>query len=331
MSTTVTVWPGPPTRGAQSLIVDVSRPIMICGVGRSGTSLLQSMLNAHPSVAIPPETHFFRRYVAPRRTRKKIEAETVDALVRRLHGDESFARLDMPVEEVVAGEQDAALDLVRVYRRMLEHWAQREGKQRIGDKDPRNLDFLPGLAAAFPDAAVLHIIRDPRAVVHSRMNASWSAGRPWRSHAIVAQEQLRRGRADGQRLFGARYLEVRYEALLVDPRATLTRICEHIDVPYDPAMLEFGESARRLVSTDEMAWKKETLGPLLTNNSAKWRDGLEPAQVAFVEAVCVEAFDHAGYEREMLRGGLASRLTHGAARALACVAFELRRCKETLR
>jgi len=35
-------------------------PIFIVGVGRSGTSLVQSMLNAHSKIAFPPETHFVR-------------------------------------------------------------------------------------------------------------------------------------------------------------------------------------------------------------------------------------------------------------------------------
>lgn len=327
MSTTLT---GPPPE-ALAVTVDVSRPILVCGVGRSGTSLLQSMLNAHPEIAVPPETHFFRRYVAPRRTRRHIEAESVDALVRRLRDDAEFARCGMPVEEVVAGERDGALDLVRVYRRILEHWAQREAKPRVGDKDPRNLDFLPELAAAFPDAFVVHIVRDPRAVVHSRTKAAWSASRPWWSHAIIAQEQLRRGRRNGSELFGDRYLEVRYERLLADPKGELERVCEHVGVAFDAAMLEFGDSARRLVADDEMSWKKETLGPLLTENDAKWREGLEASQVAFVEAVCVEAFGSLEYERTAPPRGIARIGGHGPVRALARAAYTLRRWKETLR
>ena len=200
-----------------------------------------------------------------------------------------------------------------------------------GTRTPRNLDFLPELAAAFPDAAVLHIIRDPRAVVHSRMKAAWSAVRPWRSHALIAQEQLRRGRQNGQTLFGSRYLEIRYEALVAEPAETLGLVCAHVGVPFDPAMLDFSSSARKLVAKEEMSWKKETLGPLLSNNDAKWRDGLEPAQVAFVEAICVEAFDNAGYEREMPRGGALSEAAHGSARSLARLACGLRRIKETRR
>lgn len=311
--------------------VDVDRPILICGVGRSGTSLLQSMLNAHPSIAIPAETHFFRRHVAPRRTREKIELVGVNALVQKLRSDELFARINISPEDAVSGEQDGALDLLRVYRNMLELCAERDGKQRVGDKDPRNLDFLPELATAFPDAAVLHIIRDPRAVVHSRMRAAWSAGRPWRSHALIAQEQLRRGRRNGHALFGSRYLEIRYEDLVTEPVETLSLVCAHVDVPFDPAMLDFGSSARKLVAKEEMSWKKETLGPLLSNNGAKWREGLEPAQVAFIEGICIEAFDNAGYEREMPRGGVLSEAVHGSARSLARLACALRRIKETRR
>ena len=53
----------------ERLRVDLERPVLVCGIGRSGTSLLQSMLNAHHDLCFPPETHFFRRFVAEHRTR----------------------------------------------------------------------------------------------------------------------------------------------------------------------------------------------------------------------------------------------------------------------
>ncbi|MEM9381257.1 MAG: sulfotransferase, partial [Planctomycetota bacterium] len=183
----------------------------------------------------------------------------------------------------------------------------------------------------FPSGLVVHIVRDPRAVVHSRMNAAWSKDRPWWSHAIVAQEQLRRGRRLGRACFGERYLEVRYEELLARPRATLEAVCAHVDVPFDAAMLDFGGSARRLVAEDEIGWKKETFGPLLTDNDAKWRGGLDARQIGFIEAVCVEAFDRFGYERFGERPGPVRRAVLAGARAAGRSAYAARRWREARR
>ncbi|MEM9380785.1 MAG: sulfotransferase, partial [Planctomycetota bacterium] len=108
------------TRGA-AVPVDVARPIFVCGVGRSGTSLLQAMLAAHPEVALPPETHVFRRYVAAHGTRRRVAHGTVDSFLRMLASDDDLGRAGVPSESLVAGEHDGEIDPARVYRRLLEH------------------------------------------------------------------------------------------------------------------------------------------------------------------------------------------------------------------
>lgn len=320
--------PAPPRPEAPAG-VDLDRVVLVCGVGRSGTSLLQSMLNAHPELALPPETHFFRRYVAPDRTRRAHAAMGIADLARTLERDTDFARAGVAPLDVLEGEQDGAIDLARVHGRLLRAWAAPGGKSRVGDKDPRNLDFLPELARAYPRGYAVHIVRDPRAVVQSRTKAAWSARRPWWSHALIAQEQLRRGRRAGGEHFGDRYLEVRYESLVAAPAEELARICRHVGVAYDDAMLDFGASAERLVGADEMGWKRETLGPLLPGNVDKWRNALDPAQVRFIEGVCVEAFDRLGYERSERRAAAPARALHAGARAAARAACAARRIRDT--
>jgi len=277
--------------------VDVARPILICGVGRSGTSLLHSMLNAHPDIAFPPETHFFRRYIAPRRQRRSLEQGTRAEAIAVWTEDRDLARVELTLEVLLEDQRDGDLDLVQAFRRILALNAERQGKHRVGDKDPRNIDYLPALAESFPRALVLHVIRDPREVLLSRTRAAWSRDRPWWQHALLADEQLRRGRRNGAALFGEGYFEVSYENLLRAPEATLRRIAQHVEVDYTHAMLDFGASAAQLVDERERSWKSETLGPLLVDNVEKWRTGLTAAQVRFVERVSVEAFTRCGYER----------------------------------
>lgn len=271
--------------------IDVERPLFVCGVGRSGTSLLQSMLNAHSALAFPPETHFFRRYAIGRGA----------AQWRVSSSDERRARLALDLELARAGVDVEALaqlpDPGHAFRALLCAVAAAEGKQRVGDKDPRNIDALPALAREFPAAHLVHIVRDPRDVLTSRMQAAWSAHRPWWVHPLIYAEQLRRGCAEGRACFGERYLEVHYEALIAAPERELRRICDHADLAFEPAMLDFAASARRLVDPREHSWKKETLGPLLTANAGKWAQALSPFQVAYCESATSIAFDRFAYVR----------------------------------
>jgi hypothetical protein len=277
-------------------------PVIVCGVGRSGTSLLQSMLAAHPGLCLPPETQFFRAYVASRRRRRALERAGTEALVARLARDPRFARAGiLPGELLQPWLQDKQrrLCLAAVYRRLLEEYARREGREGpppvVGDKDPKNIEFLPALAAAYPHAYVLHIVRDPRAVLASRMDAEWSRDRPWWIHPLIQAVQWRRGRRLGARSFGERWLELRYEDLLTQPEAVLRRVCGHLGLEFDAAMLEFGTAARRLVAPTELSWKKDTLGPLQTRHADKWRQRLSVAQAAWAEACCHGLMREHGY------------------------------------
>jgi hypothetical protein len=255
------------------------------------------MLNAHPALALPPETHFFRRYVVPRRARARHERGSARAFSAVLAHDRDFLRAGVTPAEALESEADGALDLARVFARVLRCNAARQGKCRVGDKDPRNIDHLATLAAAFPSGYLLHVIRDPREVLLSRTRAAWSKGHPWWQHALLVEDQLRRGRALGPLHFGARYLEVRYEALVARPEETLREVARHIGLEFSSDMLEFRASAATLVDARERSWKQETLGPLLASNTEKWRRELAPEQVRFVERVSREAFERAGYLR----------------------------------
>lgn len=276
-----------------------SKTVFIVGVGRSGTSLLQSMLHAHQDVVFLPETHFFRHYIARPYTRWGHQRGGVKLFRSMLASDEEYQRADIPEEELLApflkGTQSFNLSLV--YARLLRLYREREQVSLIGEKDPRLIDYLPQLRYVFPEARILHIVRDPRDVLLSRMNADWSAGRPDWLHVMTYRAQIVRGRHQGRRSFGARYMEVRYEELLAEPERVLRNVAMHVGFAYSDEMLAFQQSAGELVHESERAWKIETMGPLLRDNIGKWQNGLTDWQVQLTEHVCSEAFDWFGYER----------------------------------
>lgn len=289
------------------IVADVHLPrrLFVVGVGRSGSSLLQSMLSAHPAVCFPPETGFIRRFVAGdclgRVHRARGAAGVADAVARdgkieRLHLDRGeVQRLVEALEKPVSS--------AAVYGALLAQYAEAQGDAAwIGDKDPRLVEYLPLLKRLFPGAWVLHIYRDPRDVLVSKKKAEWSRGRSSLRHIFANRVQLKMGRRHGPRLFGERYREVAYEALIRDPEGTLNGICIWMGLDFVPAMLEFQTSSRELVSQDEMQWKKETLGPLLSANTGKWRTELAPWEVDLTQMVCREACGVLGYTREAVSG-----------------------------
>lgn len=271
-------------------------PIFVVGVGRSGTSLVQSMLASHSQLAFPPETNFIRRYLATGRIARLANQRGLQAVVALLESDQAFRRVGLSAAELVdAVSRAGEVTDFTLYRHLLRTYAESRGKPRIADKDPRSVEYLGLLARLFPDAWVVHVIRDPRDVIASKKVAAWSSGRSPLQHIFANRVQLRMGRRDGRRLFGARYQEVLYERLLADPENVLQTVCSRLGVQYEPNMLEFGRAASDLVSQSELSWKRETLGPLLADNPGKWRQALSAWETAATERACEEAMSVGRY------------------------------------
>jgi hypothetical protein len=277
----------------------------IVGVGRSGTSLLMTALDSHPMLALPPETQFVWRHVArwPRATLAQTRT--------RLATETNFARLEFDLDEFFAPFTSGreVFSNACAYRRIFELWAERTGTSRIGDKSPKNIEYLPLIKRIFPAAKVIHLIRDPRDVFLSRTKAKWSAGRSRLAQALAYRAQFDMARRIGPRLFGESYLEVHYEEILSSPHAELGRICSLLGVPFDRKMLDREKSARTHVFREEIEWKQAVLGPLLTENRDKWRKELSSGDVAFIEDSCITSFCDGRYAPAQQ-----GRLGHGGIR-----------------
>ncbi|MCF8011394.1 MAG: sulfotransferase [Clostridiales bacterium] len=268
-------------------------PVFVGGVGRSGTTLVQSMLNAHPELCFPPETHFFRFYIAS----KNNYNINLKEFIQCINNDQYLARLNINLNEVISPfvKNKKEFSLVEFYKDLMSKYSIQQGKNIWGDKDPKNIEYIPLISKSFPNAHVIHVIRDPRDVYLSRKKANWSKGRCPLLHAFAYYVQMEKGRRDGLKYFGSNYHEVIYEKMLEQPEEELKVLCNKLNIDYSHTMLVFGESAKKIVSDDEMQWKKESLGPLLKNNTGKWKNELSAWEVGVIEKVCIPAVRDIGY------------------------------------
>jgi len=273
------------------------------------------MFAAHPLVSMLPETGFLRRYCLADNNYNRSDStgdssETVGALMQLWDGDERLQRLpricwEVAARHVAAKGFPARRQLVGLYRELLgsavaECLVDRpNGAVPIysGDKDPRLVEYVSVLFRFFPGGHVIHIVRDPRDVLLSKMRAQWSRDRHWFFHVLIGRIHLDFGSVIAPDLFRDRYHVVRYEDLIGDPEGTLQGLVDEIGLPFDPAMLSFSAAASRLGGGKTEEWKKETLGPLLSDNSEKWRRGLTPLQIRCVEYASGRWMNRFGYQR----------------------------------
>lgn len=209
----------------------------IVGVARSGTTLLRLMLDAHPDLAIPPETHFIPKVVKACQQPGDPHERVFELLTThrrwpdyRLDAGELRSRLDR-IDPLRAG------DALRAFYGL---YADQQGKPRWGDKSPSYVRRMRRVASALPEAHFVHLVRDGRDVALSQVEVDFGpdevtgAAEDWVNGIGKARRHARRLR---------HYMELRYEDLVADPEPTLRRVCEFVDLRWDPAMLEYHRGA----------------------------------------------------------------------------------------
>lgn len=283
-------------------------PVFIVGCPRSGTTLLQRMLDALPGVAIAPETHFIRRFWFRR------------ARYGDLSSDESYARL---IRDVVAipefadmgldpeAFRDAAFRRTRGYGELLgllfTQYAAVNKARIVGEKTPNHLLYMQTLETLFPLARFVHIVRDPRGVVNSWRHVPWSTGSVsrdalvWRRYLATARRRPPRRRD--------RLLTVRYEALLAQPAASVQRICRFIGA--DAVNDVTDDVVTGTVDVDREPWKANALRPLDPKRLDAWGSELTEEQIAQIEAITWVEMIRWGYHPRTTR----VKLVGGAVRA----------------
>lgn len=263
-------------------MIEDFKPIFIVGVGRSGTSLLQGMLNSHKEISFPPETHFIRSYIS----RNKI----LEDVKEKLLNDKDLLKLNIPLEIVFS----ESTNLNNFYIKLLIRYMRKQNKKIVGDKDPKNIEYLKLIHSIFPNAIIIHIYRDPRAVIASRMKAKWSLDKPFWQHLLAYKSQLNYGRNIGKELF-TNYIEIKYENLVQDPVYELEYLCKSINLEFDNNMIEFYRSASDIVQGNELSWKNNLFNPLMKDNIDKWKKVLSKNQKTLIEYVLEKEMNLLGY------------------------------------
>jgi hypothetical protein len=196
------------------------RPIFIVGSPRSGTTLMRSIVDAHPNVFCPSwETGLFVHLGA-----------MLDGDLRTVMKKEKD-NFPLSRSELVEWARKAAEDLMG-------RFGARSGKPRWAEKTPAHVHHIGLIHEVFPEAQLVHMIRCGYDVVKSLQNMAWAPRRiRWSTHTWVAS--VRAGREAGARLPAGQYTEVRYEELVAEPERVLRGLCDFLGEPFAPQMLEF--------------------------------------------------------------------------------------------
>ena len=242
--------PGPSDGAPGSAGDPTSAPVFVVGFPRSGTSLVEAVLAAHPAV------------------RALGERPDLGLVARDLT---RLSRTSSPFPEGVT--ELTAVDAVSLGRRYLASvGGVPPGVSRIVDKAPGNFLFLGLAGRILPGARVVHCVRDPRDTCLSCFFQDFGdhggvqfAGD--REHLARHYRGYRRLMEHWEAVRPLPILEVRYEELVADPERGIREVLAFLELPFDEACLSFDRTRRAVVTASSLQVRE----PMHTRSVGRWR------------------------------------------------------------
>jgi hypothetical protein len=248
--------------------------VFVVGVHRSGTTLMRSILNSSSRLGLANENHYLGHLVAAqgvhadvRRLGDLHDDRVLDRVVAHLYDRVArpgrfrapsrawiWLTRNVPRDEFRARLAASDRGERAVFETLLRAYADRKGKAIIGEKTPAHVRYGATLLAWFPGGRIIHMLRDPRAIYVSdlRRRRLHPGALPYRllrhippllagvllvQTTLAWQESVLRSR-ENRRRHADRYLVVRFEDLVTDPRSEVERICRFLGIDFEEAMMD---------------------------------------------------------------------------------------------
>ncbi len=300
---------------AATKIAPTQAPIaFLVAKDRSGTTLLQTMLDSHPNICAPLESRFVLHLKSKYQNKviwnKNLKAQFVKDLFKEqkmvllweLDMGALKQRLDELSENTTYGEI-----CKQVYVSSIS-FHKKETAKLIVDKNPIYAIMIPLLQEVYPDAKFIHLVRDYRGNVSSILNLYKGAsirtlGMGW----VMTNMEIEKSK---QKL-PENFITLRYEDLLDNPKDELERLVHYSNLEFHPDMLSYHERIAKAISTyvnrspNEKVRKVREIGiatvhnnlskPIVNSFKDKWKETLSKEEIETLEKYCGSFAERYGY------------------------------------
>jgi len=243
------------------------RPIFIVGLPRTGTTLIERIIGRHSQVFAAGELPALSQAIG--------SAFNHMPQGRPRDWRDFAARLSLLDAATIAREY---LSLTR---------SQRGDRARFADKQPTNFFYCALILRAFPRAHIVHLTRHPLAACYAIYKTRFDAGFPFAydldelGEFYIGYRQLM---SHWHRVLPDRILDIAYEDIVTAQEATTRRLLEYLDLPFEPACLDFHRNPEPATNT---ASSRQVREPLYDSSLQQWRhyaEQLAPLRARFESA-----------------------------------------------
>jgi Tfp pilus assembly protein PilF len=211
---------------------DMAQPLFIVGFPRSGTTLVEQTLTAHPNISAGDELPFI--------------SDISGMMPRMLNSPLTYPEA---LAELWMGDQREGLDNLRDYylQRVRQSGVLEPGARWFTDKMPLNETHLGLIGLLFPASPIIHVLRHPLDIVLSVFSNQLTHGfycaydlESVAKHYSLVADLVAHYRSQ----MPLRYLPIRYEDIVSDQEGSIRRMLDFVGEPFDKKCLNFHENMR---------------------------------------------------------------------------------------
>lgn len=239
-----------------------TRPVIIGGFYRSGTTLLRRLIDAHSRFHCPPEIKFFKDFFG----------DYLDDPLAHVRCFRTLRSLDVPEDELLAR-------FGAVFIECREIAARRAGKARWADKNPENVLYLPQWQSLLSEGFFfIHVVRDPLDALASLREIGFSKTVPAAFEAKVRlYKQYREAGESWCRKHPATSMTIHYEVLVRQPEETLRKLFAALGEVFEPEVLDLFHAPTRGVGIEDP--KVATTRAVHADSVGRWKRDLSAEEV----------------------------------------------------
>lgn len=303
-------------RGAGQAVAESTPLVFVTGASRSGTTMLARMLGAHSAILTFNELHYFGSLWDPRDRQRELSGRDLSELAALLLARHNHGLWGAPPTDVerswgrrlvreMPNDQCTPAGLFDAFSRRL---ADDAGKTFACEQTPRNIFYARELLELYPNARIVHIVRDPRAVLASQKNR-WRLRRLG-AHHLPISEMLRnrvnyhpltmgklwlRATEEANQLRDhPRFTIVRFEDMATDSQEGARHLCAFLGLEFERNMLEIPRWGSSNVehTNDSQGVSAEVVN--------QWRNTLSRGEALVCEKIASPMMQRFGYSPEYL-------------------------------
>jgi len=266
-------------------------PIFIVGMPRSGTKLLRYLLNNHSNLAFPSsETQILPYWVAHwKEYGNLMDFTQFQKFYNEAKKHSFFSYMQKRHSKCISATEwhracsgGGVAEVFEALVKLDSNWSQ---EMIWGDKSPYYIKHITLLKQIYPNAKIIHIVRDVRDYCLS-INHAWGknmirAAQRWQDDTSVASLEIK--------TLGTSGFEVRFEDLLSNPQRTLSKICNFLGIDFETSMLELNKPTENIGGAK--GEKK-----IVTKNKEKWLMKMDSSLVEKIESICITQLHYYKYQ-----------------------------------